>query len=116
MKKSGLKLSTSLPKLKSFGERLRWARENAELSQEELGKATGYIQKQISNLETGVSQRPRKIKKLAEATQTSEAWLMFGIEELDNLDSQSVGVAVEFQKLDTSSKDVIVELIKKLKT
>lgn len=65
--------------MKTFAERLVWARTQKDISQEELGKRVGVSQSTIGNYEAGLRLNPRKINSLAEALEVSAKWLEEGI-------------------------------------
>jgi transcriptional regulator with XRE-family HTH domain len=58
----------------SFGERLRWLREGAGLTQEELASRAGLTAKAVSALERGERKRPypHTVRSLADALKLSE--------------------------------------------
>src|SRR6187399_1600904 len=60
----------------SLGERVRQLRKDCGLSQVELAKAVGMRQQGIQSIEEGKSQRPRKLRELAAALDTTEEWLL----------------------------------------
>jgi transcriptional regulator with XRE-family HTH domain len=61
--------STNQKKLSELAQRIREARRNAHLSQEELGKYIGVSDKSVSAYEQGRSTPPiTKLKKIAEST------------------------------------------------
>lgn len=62
----------------SLGERLKWARKNAGLSQGELEELVGLPQSVISRLERGLTAETRKIVELATACHVNPYWLATG--------------------------------------
>jgi len=72
-----------IPTMVGFGARLFWARQKAGFTQQSFGDLTGYTQRQISDMESGMRDSPSKIENLADALQVTTAWLMFGIEEIE---------------------------------
>ncbi len=101
----------ALPILSDLASRLRWARKNAGLSQQRLAEISCYTQKQISNLESGVTVRPRNLTKLANTLNISPSWLMFGHQEIDDLDKQSIEVALKFNRLSQTDRNTLESII-----
>lgn len=64
--------------LKSLGQRVAWARERLELSQEELARKAGVSQSTIGNIEAGIRARPRQLLELAKALNVTQEWLLTG--------------------------------------
>lgn len=62
----------------TLADRLRKAREDRGLKQEDLAKLAGSTQQQINTIETGKSLKPRNLKKIALALGISPAWLEYG--------------------------------------
>lgn len=72
-------MSTAADPLTTFGQRLRWAREQHCLSQRQLAESLGVSQPLISSWE-GVASSPRigTVERLADALFVPAAWLAFG--------------------------------------
>jgi len=66
--------------MENIGARLRSARRKKELTQGELGIASGTNQAVIQKIENGKSVRPRGILVIAEILDVNPAWLQFGPE------------------------------------
>jgi transcriptional regulator with XRE-family HTH domain len=64
---------------RSFAERLKWAREAAELSQGALARKAGVSQGAIGNYESGARDAPRDVLRLAESLGVSPRWLLQGV-------------------------------------
>lgn len=65
----------------TFQDRLRKARESANLTQEELAEALGIIRGSIQRWESGTRYpRPKMIEDLAKATNVPLEWLLHGDE------------------------------------
>jgi SOS-response transcriptional repressor LexA len=62
---------------KAFGRRVQELRESLRVSQSELAQTIGMRQQGINNIETGVVARPRLMRELAAALQTTEQWLLW---------------------------------------
>lgn len=95
----------------TLAQRLRFQRKKKSLTQQALADLAGTTQDVIQKIENGRSLRPRIIEKLAEVLETSPAWLQFGIEELDNLDEDSVETALEISELSNEQKAAIKAMI-----
>lgn len=65
-----------------LGDRIRVLREAKGLTQHTLGRLTGLSQQSIHALESGVTQRPRKLDRIAAVLGTTERELLFGDENL----------------------------------
>jgi transcriptional regulator with XRE-family HTH domain len=64
--------------MRTIAERLKQAREDRGLTQEQLAKAAGVSQGTIANLEAGLRNSPRKLLNIAEALKVSPRWLESG--------------------------------------
>lgn len=60
------------------GLRLRKARRDKGLTQQQLATEAGTNQAVIQKIENGFSQRPRNIMQIAEVLKVNPAWLQFG--------------------------------------
>jgi len=69
--------------VKTFSERLRYARELRQISQKQLAKAVNLSQGAISNYETRVRESSRETLRLAMALQVSPLWLGEGIGSME---------------------------------
>lgn len=81
--------------LNSLGERLKWARKNAGLSQGQLENLVGLPQSVISRLERDPTSETRKIVELATACQVNPYWLATG-----KGDVKSVTKSIQLKKLE----------------
>ena len=68
-----------MEKLHNLAERLKWARTQKDLSQEQLAKAAGVSQGTIGNLESGIRDTARKITSIAAAAGVDPTWLAEGV-------------------------------------
>lgn len=64
--------------MKTLAERLAWARNEKQLSQQQLADLAGVSQSTIGNLEAGIRSSARKITSIASALGVSAAWLADG--------------------------------------
>jgi HTH-type transcriptional regulator, cell division transcriptional repressor len=87
--------------------RLRQAREKKGLTQYELAKLAGTTQQNIQNIEAGLVKRPRRIDAIAKAVEASPAWLQFGVEAIDKLDSDAIELAQDWMELDEPQKSAL---------
>lgn len=62
----------------NIGLRLRSARRDKGLTQDELAKEAGTNQAVIQKIENGKSLRPRNIMDIAKVLNVNPAWLQFG--------------------------------------
>lgn len=62
--------------MKTLAERAKFARNQLGLTQKQVADLLGMEQQSYGDIETGKSQRPRKIQKLAEVLQVSIPWLI----------------------------------------
>ncbi|KVS16087.1 repressor [Burkholderia multivorans] len=62
----------------TLADRLKWARQKAELSQEELGKKAGVSQSTIGNLEAGTRNSARRLPQIAAVLGVNALWLAEG--------------------------------------
>lgn len=78
-----------------YGQRVRDQRTRRGIEQDQLAERVGSTQQEISRIETG------KIKKInlelliliAKALEVPPGWLLFGVEGIDNLSSDSFLIA-----------------------
>ncbi|MFT5176346.1 MAG: transcriptional regulator with XRE-family HTH domain, partial [Gammaproteobacteria bacterium] len=75
-----------LPLQESLADRLRRARKQKGWSQEFLAQRAETSQAVIQKIENGKSLRPRNIEHIANALSVRPAWLMFGVNEVEDLD------------------------------
>jgi transcriptional regulator with XRE-family HTH domain len=61
-----------------LGHRIKTAREQAGLTQDDLADVIGLSMRQVQNLEAGVSKPFKHVKQIAEATGKSVEWLLHG--------------------------------------
>lgn len=95
----------------TLARRLRFAREQKGLRQEDLAGMAGVSQQTIQQIEAGVIMRPKKIGKIAKAVGRSPAWLQFGTEEIETLDKEAITLAQAFMQLDEAEKKAMFAAI-----
>lgn len=74
----------SMINMNTLGERVKAAREKANLSQGDLAKQMGLTRQAISGIERNIAHAPRNMVKFAQVLKVPVAWLTFG----DNISSQ----------------------------
>lgn len=99
----------------SLAERLRAARKKAGLTQVALAKASGVSREAIAQIELGLTKRTAKIMELAKALDVSPAWLQFGEEAIDGLSEKALAAALDLDKLDEKSRQLVLDMIEQLK-
>jgi len=90
----------------SLGERLRQKRKEMGWTQEQLASRAGTTQAVIQKIENGKSLRPRKIDKIAEPLGVLPAWLMFGDERYDQVETEAMEIVEAWRRLDSDSRAV----------
>lgn len=68
----------SITLVKTIAERLKTAREDLGLSQEQVASAAGVTQSTIGNIEAGLRKNPRELLAIAAAVKVSPEWLKTG--------------------------------------
>lgn len=68
--------------MKTLAERLKFARENLSLSQQEVAKLAGISQPTYFKIENGLTLKPRNILDIAKALKVSPTWLATGQGEM----------------------------------
>ena len=83
-----------------IGERIRYRREQLELSQEELAKKLGYKSRStIDHMENGdVDINSKKIQALAKALETTSAFLL-GWEDVDEQEARKIRFMSRYEEL-----------------
>lgn len=101
--------------MNSLAERLRQARKEKGLTQQEVAVRAGTTQDIVQKIENKKILRPRNIEDIARAVDRSPAWLLFGVEALDSLDSESVQFAVDYANLPEDQKAIIKATLQAVK-
>lgn len=98
--------------------RLKTAREDANLSQEALGKAVGIGRAAISKIEAGGTKKTSHIVKLAEVLCVSPLWLEFGEGDMApsnlELSGQEKELLVLYRSLNRADRNVVRRITKGL--
>jgi transcriptional regulator with XRE-family HTH domain len=82
-------------RLAAVGERIKQARQDAGLTQDELADLVGVGMRQIQYYEAGESDPYRKIQKISESTNVPVGWLLHGDAPPTELDADQVAVQLE---------------------
>ncbi len=116
MLRDGDMMAPQMPmeKKERLADRLRRARKEKGWSQEFLASLAGTSQAVIQKIENGKSLRPRNIERIAEALDVRPAWLMFGVEEVENLSEEAVQVARAWSRLSEPERTAMRETITRL--
>ncbi|MFW6039412.1 MAG: helix-turn-helix domain-containing protein [bacterium] len=111
-------MSTTESSRKAIGERLRWAREQAGLSQGQVARHFGMHRPTISQIEAGARNvRADEITGFAELYDVKESWLIRGDDDLPGSDDPRIALAArELKKLSQEDLDSILRLIQVLRT
>ena len=104
-----------LPKLATLADRVIWRRKDLKLTQTELANRAGATRVQIQKIENGKTIRPRNMERIATALEVSQAWLLFGYEELESLSEDSIAMAVQWESLPPEIKKAILAVINSVK-
>ena len=105
-----------LPKLKTIGQRVRWARKARGMSQQELADAACLDQTTISSLERDGIENPRKLGPLADALGVPQAWLRFGVANIEKLSQKQVEAMFALADLSDDDQSAVIALIDRLST
>lgn len=89
--------------MNSFAERVRAARKEAKLNQQQLAKKAGLSQTTISDIERGRNEGSRDVVALAKALKVSAEWLMAG--EAAKPDDAERQVMLEFVRVYRGTTD-----------
>lgn len=98
----------------TLADRLRRARKQKGWAQEFLAQRADTSQAVIQKIENGKSLRPRKIEHIADALNVRPAWLMFGVNEVEDLDEEAVQVARAWTRLKEPERSAMKETIRRL--
>lgn len=102
----------------AIGERLRWARTQAGLSQAQVAQMFNYHRPTISQIEGGVRVvRPDEIARLAELYGVKEEWIIKGDSVLTDASDPRIEIAArELKKLKATDLDEILRVIKVMRS
>jgi transcriptional regulator with XRE-family HTH domain len=102
----------------AIGERLRWAREQAGLTQTQIARMLNYHRPTISQIEAGQRVvRPDEIARFASLYGVQEAWIIHGDTGIAaNQDARVEIAARELAKLRKEDLDTILKVIKVMRS
>jgi transcriptional regulator with XRE-family HTH domain len=102
----------------AIGERLRWAREQAGLTQTQIARMLNCHRPTISQIEAGQRiVRPDEIARFASLYGVQESWIIHGDNGLDaNQDARVEIAARELAKLRKEDLDTILKVIKVMRS
>src|SRR5438128_1523255 len=102
----------------AIGERLRWAREQAGLTQIQIARMLNYHRPTISQIEAGQRiVRPDEIARFASFYGVQETWIIHGDSELASHQDTRVELAArELSKLRKEDLDTILKVIKVMRS
>ena len=102
----------------AVGERLRWARDQAGLSQAQVANMLNCHRPTISQIEAGQRVvRPDEIVRLAKIYGVKEAWIIKGDSLMTNPDDPRIELAArQLAKLRRSDLDAILRLIRVMRS
>lgn len=102
------------PDPSTLGGRLRMRRKELGWTQTELATAVGTSQAVIQKIENGKSLRPRILEEIAVALGVRPSWLMFGVQEVGELDQEALDVARAWSRLQEPQRSAMKEAILKI--
>ncbi len=111
-----VKHSTSHEDLESLGGRLRRRRKELGWTQMFLAEQVGTSQAVIQKIENGKSLRPRILEQIADSLAVKPAWLMFGVEEVGELNEEAIELARAWARLSEPHRSAMKDAILKIGT
>ncbi len=109
-----VKHSTSHEDLESLGGRLRRRRKELGWTQMFLAEQVGTSQAVIQKIENGKSLRPRILEQIAGSLAVKPAWLMFGVEEVGELNEEAIELARAWARLSEPHRSAMKDAILKI--
>lgn len=100
--------------LGTLGGRLRKRRKELGWTQMYLAEQVGTSQAVIQKIENGKSLRPRILEQIADALEVRPAWLMFGVEEVGELNEEAIELARAWSKLSEPHRSAMKDAILKI--
>ena len=111
-----VKHSTSHDDLESLGGRLRRRRKELGWTQMFLAEQVGTSQAVIQKIENGKSLRPRILEQISDSLAVKPAWLMFGVEEVGELNEEAIELARAWARLSEPHRSAMKDAILKIGT
>jgi transcriptional regulator with XRE-family HTH domain len=101
-----------------IGARLRWAREQAGLSQGQVAKAFDFHRPTISQIEAGErAVKAEEVSQFADLYEVDGEWILRGDDAVPGKDDPRIELAArELRKLSREDLDTILRLVRVLKT
>lgn len=95
--------------LKKLGRQIRKARKAASITQEVLADRVCVSQSYIAKLERGGTDNPgsKIIMAIAETLGVSQGWLFYDRDDIDDLDNESLDIAVMYNRLPEKEREAI---------
>jgi transcriptional regulator with XRE-family HTH domain len=111
-------MTTAETQPEAIGQRLRWAREQAGLSQGQVARMLDYHRPTISQIEAGQRVvRPDELARFAEIYDVKEEWIIKGDSILGEPNDAKIALAArELQKLRKDDLDAVLRLIKVMRS
>lgn len=95
----------------NIAKRLRWARERAGMTQEQLAMKADVTKDIIAQIEAGRSERPRRFLEIARALNVSPGWLAFGETEYETLTERDLARAKAIADLPEHLREAVDSII-----
>lgn len=97
--------------LMTLGQRLRYFRKQAGLTQTQLGDLVGLSQQAVAYVEKDRTKMPHKIHEIASVLEISPALLAFGDERVEQLTPDVIEAAIHMQSLPEEDRQVLAKII-----
>ncbi|MDX1433115.1 MAG: helix-turn-helix transcriptional regulator [Gammaproteobacteria bacterium] len=95
----------------TLGGRLTASRIDKGLTQHQLADAVGTSQAVIQRIEAGKCSHPRILNELAAALGVSPAWLMYGVNVIEDLELEAIETARAWSRLMEPQRTALKEMI-----
>jgi transcriptional regulator with XRE-family HTH domain len=104
--------------MSDFGDRIKEARKNRNMSMQDLADAVGISKSAIGQIETGTNKGSKYLSKIAEVLLVDPAWIQFGISDREEtnlrLSESEVHLISIYRQLNESDREVILRVGKGL--
>ena len=95
----------------TLGGRLTYSRIEKSWTQHQLAATVGTSQAVIQRIEAGKCSHPRILSELASALDVSPAWLMFGVNVIEDLEQEAIETARAWSRLTEPQRTALKEMI-----
>jgi transcriptional regulator with XRE-family HTH domain len=95
----------------TVGKRVRYARTQAGMTQQQLADRVGVSREAISLLEHDKSRSTKKAMEIAKALDVSPGWLLWGDKQLDRLTPEILQLALDLSEAPVETRAVVQALI-----